>query len=57
MPKKIVEISRFDSALLAIRIDHALDDVRTLYADYPEFMPTFVERALGVNATDTTYLA
>ena len=57
MPERTVEIIRFDSALLAIRADHAADDVQALYADYPDFMSIFVEQALGVNAIDTDYLA
>ena len=57
MPERTVEIIRFDSALLAIRANHAADDVQALYADYPDFMSTFVEQALGVNAIDTDYLA
>ncbi len=52
-----VRIIRFDSALLAIRSDHSAEDVRALYASYPEFMSGYVERALGVNARDTDYLA
>ena len=57
MPERQVQIIRFDTALLAIRTDHAGEDVRRLYAAYPDFMPVFVEQALGVAATDTDYLA
>lgn len=57
MPQQQVQIIRFDSALLAIRDDHAAEDVRRLYADYPGFMPEYVEQALGVSAADTDYLA
>lgn len=57
LPEQKVEIIRFDSALLGIRAEHAAEDVRALYVDYPDFMPTFVEQALRVNAIDTDYLA
>lgn len=57
MPEQAVEIIRFDSALLSIRNAQAADDVRALYDAYPEFMPAFVEQALGVAAEDTAYLA
>ena len=56
MEEQRVEIIRFDSALLAIRTEQAAEDVRALYADYPEFMPLYVEQALGVAAEDTAYL-
>lgn len=52
-----VQIVRFDSALLAIRTEHAAEDVRRLYADYPVFMAQYAEQALGVAANDTDYLA
>lgn len=57
LPEQEVRIIRFDSALLAVSSDHAADDVRALYADYPAFMPVYVEQALGVAAEDTAYLA
>ena len=57
MQEQAVEIVRFDSALLSIRTERSADDVRALYTDYPELMPTFVELALGVAAEDTAYLA
>lgn len=57
MQEQAVEIVRFDSALLSIRTERSDDDVRALYTDYPELMPTFVELALGVSAEDTAYLA
>lgn len=52
-----VSVIRFDTALLAIRSDHAKEDVRRLYANYPDFMPVYTEQALGVSAADTAYLA
>lgn len=57
LPEQAVQIIRFDSALLAVRAEHAPDDVRALYAAYPDLMPAFVEQALGVAASDTDYLA
>lgn len=57
MAEREVQIIRFDSALLSISTDHAAEDVHRLYADYPTFMPAFVEQALGVNVMDTDYLA
>ena len=56
MEQQRVEIIRFDSALLAIRTGQAAEDVRALYANYPEFFPQYVEQALGVAAEDTAYL-
>jgi len=56
MDEQQVEIIRFDSALLAIRTEQSAEDVRALYADYPEFMPQYVEQSLGVAAEDTAYL-
>jgi len=56
MEQQQVEIIRFDSALLAIRTEQSAEDVRALYADYPEFFPQYVEQALGVAAEDTAYL-
>lgn len=51
-----VEIVRFDSALLAVRTDSVVYDVRRLYAAYPEFMPLFVEGILGIPVADTAFL-
>lgn len=51
-----VEIVRFDSALLAVRTDSIGRDIRLLYAQYPEFMPVFVEDILGIPTADTAYL-
>lgn len=52
-----VEIVRFDSALLQIDTTATLNAVRTLYADYPIFMPVFTEDILGIYVKDTLYLA
>lgn len=57
LPEQPITIARFDSALLSIRAEQSAEDVRRLYADYPDFMSVYVEQALGVNAIDTDYLA
>ena len=56
IPEQQVQIVRFDSVLLAIRTEHAAEDVRRLYADYPAFMAQYPEQALGVASSDTDYL-
>ena len=56
MPEQTVQIIRFDSALLSVRTDSADADIRALYSAYPEFMPVYLEQALGVAARDTAYL-
>lgn len=61
IPKDIepvaVEIVRFDSALLAVRTDSAMQDVAQLYADYEEFIPIYVERVLRLPMEDTAYFS
>ena len=52
-----VEIVRFDRALMNVRAESAMEDVRVLYHEFPYFMPYFVENILGVPAYDTAYLA
>ena len=52
-----VELIRFDRALMNVHTQTALDDIRVLYAEYPDFMPVFVEDILGVPPYDTLYLA
>ena len=52
-----IDIVRFDQALLNVRTESALDDVRVLYDEYPLFMPFFVENILGVPTYDTAFLA
>ena len=49
-----VEIMRFDSALLS---EGTQPSIARLYAEYPLFMPIFVEDILGIPASDTAYLA
>lgn len=57
IPKDIepvaVEIVRFDSALLAVQADSAVQDVKRLYNDYEAFMPLYVEGILGLPTEDT----
>ena len=61
IPKDIepvaVEIVRFDSALLAVRTDSAMQDVAQLYADYEEFIPMYVEGVLRLPMEDTAYFS
>ena len=61
IPKDIepvaVEIVRFDSALLAVRTDSAMQDVAQLYADYEEFIPLYVEGVLRLPMEDTAYFS
>lgn len=51
-----VEVVRFDSALLAVDTTQIGVEVRKLYADYPEWMPVYVEDILGIPTADTAYL-
>lgn len=59
IPKDIepvtIDIVRFDSALLAVRADSAMLDVRRLYAEYEAFMPVYVEGVLRLPMADTAY--
>ncbi len=61
IPKDIetveVDIVRFDSALLAVRTDSTMHDVRKLYADYEGFMPLYVEGILRLPVEDTVYFS
>lgn len=52
-----VEIVRFDSAQLAIRVDSVGVGVKKLYADYEEFMPLYMEGILGLPSGDTMYFS
>lgn len=52
-----VELVRFDCALLNVHSETALQDIRILYDEFPEFMPVFVEDILGIPTFDTAYLA
>lgn len=51
-----VEIVRFDQALLNVQEETVAQDVRRLYAEYPEFMPIWVENILGIPSQDTAFL-
>ena len=61
IPKDIepisVNIVRFDSALLAVRADSAMQDVKRLYAEYEAFMPVYVEGVLRLPMADTAYFS
>lgn len=61
IPKDIepvtVDIVRFDSALLAIRADSTMQDVRRLYAEYEAFIPLYVEGVLRLPMSDTAYFS
>ena len=56
MAPQQVEIVRFDQALLDVQEETVAEDVRRLYAEYPEFMPIWVENILGIPSRDTAYL-
>ena len=51
-----VTVERVDNALINVRADSALVDIRALYDSYPDFMLVFVEDVLGVPSTDTAFL-
>ena len=59
IPKDIepieVEIVRFDSSLLAVRMDSVQKDVAHLYADFEDFIPLYVEGVLHIPVVDTAY--
>lgn len=61
IPKDIepvtVDIVRFDSALLAVRADSTMQDVRRLYAEYEAFIPLYVEGVLRLPMEDTAYFS
>lgn len=61
IPKDIepvtVDIVRFDSALLAVRADSTMQDVRRLYAEYKAFIPLYVEGVLRMPMSDTAYFS
>lgn len=56
MEAQHVTIVRFDEALMNVRTESVADDIRLLYAEYPDFMPVWVEDILGIPSSDTTYL-
>ncbi len=51
-----MEIVRFDKALLNVQAQTVEQDIRNLYANYPEFMPLWVENILGIPSQDTAFL-
>lgn len=51
-----MEIVRFDKALLDVQAQTVEQDIRNLYANYPEFMPLWVENILGIPSQDTAFL-
>ena len=61
IPKDIepvtIDIVRFDSALLAVRADSTMQDVRRLYAEYEAFIPLYVEGVLRLPMSDTAYFS
>ena len=61
IPKDIepvtIDIVRFDSALLAVRADSAMQDVKRLYTEYQAFMPVYVEGVLRLPMADTAYFS
>lgn len=61
IPKDIepvtIDIVRFDSALLAVRADSAMQDVKRLYTEYEAFMPVYVEGVLRLPMADTAYFS
>ncbi len=61
IPKDIepvtIDIVRFDSALLAVRTDSTLQNVRRLYAEYEAFMPVYVEGVLRLPMSDTAFFS
>lgn len=61
IPKDIepvtVDIVRFDSALLAVRADSTMQDIRRLYAEYEAFIPLYVEGVLRLPMSDTAYFS
>jgi hypothetical protein len=51
------QIIRFDSLLINADTANLRTVVRKMYADYPDFMPYYVEQIMGVNPTDTLEVA
>jgi hypothetical protein len=51
-----IDLVRFDCALLNVDSVSALQDIRILYGQFPDFMPFFVEDILGLPVADTACL-
>lgn len=60
-PKEIepqnIDLVRFDNALMNVREETVVQDIRVLYDEYPVFMPLWVEDILGIPSSDTSVLA
>lgn len=60
-PSEMEEVSvtfeRFDNALLNVREESVLEDIRVLYDQYPAFMPVFAQDIIGIPVHDTATLA
>ncbi len=57
LPDTNLTIVRFDSALLQSDTTAIGTSIQQLFADYPVFMPYYVENILGIMPEDTAYLA
>jgi len=57
MPEQTVKVVRFDLPFLQIDSGHARQQIEQLYADFPLFMPFYVEDVLGVYGNDSGALA
>ena len=57
MPQQHVAVLRFDEAVMNVRAESAVEDIRILYDEFPDFMPLWVEDILGIPSSDTAYLA
>ena len=56
MEAQYMDIVRFDKALLNVHDSTVAQDIRVLYAEFPMFMPIWVEDILGIAPSDTAYL-
>lgn len=50
-----IRFVRFDSALLSVRADSSMQDIRHLYEGFPAFMPVYVEDILGFTGFDHSF--
>lgn len=57
LPPQHVAVLRFDEAVMNVRAESAVEDIRILYDEFPDFMPLWVEDILGIPSSDTAYLA
>lgn len=56
IPLVEVNITRFDSALLAFDIDEPARSIESLYTNYPHFMQVYTEQILGIDYSDSAFL-